>query len=193
MPAAIRTLDAAGWPTVIIETVGVGQSEVEIAATADTTIVVVNPGWGDEIQANKAGLLEIADVFIVNKSDRPGAARTVSDLERMLHLGGPRARTPPVVQTIATTQGGIDALCQSIFEHRTYLHESAELDRRRGARRVNEAVDRARTELMAALELACNSPAGRRTLSEVRDGSSDPVQASIELVELVAVSDDSTR
>ena len=87
VPEMVRALDATGWPVVLIETVGVGQSEVSIAENADTTVVVVNPGWGDEVQANKAGLLEIADVLVVNKADRPGVDSTVRDLERMLHLG----------------------------------------------------------------------------------------------------------
>ena len=86
-PQAVRVLDAVGKPWVIVETVGVGQVEVEIASQADTTIVVVNPGWGDEVQAAKAGLLEIADIFVVNKADRPGADVTVSDLAGMLELG----------------------------------------------------------------------------------------------------------
>src|SRR6187431_548733 len=85
-PEAVRVLDAAGWPWILIETVGVGQVEVEIAGAADTTVVVVNPGWGDAVQANKAGLLEIADVFVVNKADRPGVEETRRDLDRMLDL-----------------------------------------------------------------------------------------------------------
>ena len=87
-PLAARVLDASGKPWVLIETVGVGQVEVEIAGAADTTIVVVNPGWGDGVQANKAGLLEIADLFVVNKADRDGVAETVRDLEMMLDLSG---------------------------------------------------------------------------------------------------------
>ena len=103
-PEAVRALDAAGWPWVLIETVGVGQVEVEVAGAADTTVVVVNPGWGDAVQANKAGLLEIADVFVINKADRPGADETRRDLERMLDLtatdglapaGGRHHRRPP--------------------------------------------------------------------------------------------------
>src|SRR3954470_11645165 len=102
VPEVARVLDAAGWPWIVIETVGVGQAEVDIAAQADTTIVVVNPGWGDEVQANKAGLLEIADVFVVNKADRPGADATVSDLAGMLELSAHSAWKPPIVRTIAT-------------------------------------------------------------------------------------------
>ena len=86
VPEAVRLLDAVGLPWVLVETVGVGQVEVEVAGEADTTVVVVNPGWGDAVQANKAGLMEIADVFVVNKADRAGVADTVADLERMLSL-----------------------------------------------------------------------------------------------------------
>ena len=96
---AVRVLDAAGWPWVVIETVGVGQVEVEVAGAADTTVVVVNPGWGDAVQANKAGLLEIADVFVINKADRPGADETRRDLERMLDLTARDGWRPPVVAT----------------------------------------------------------------------------------------------
>ena len=91
---AVRVLDAVGWPWVVIETVGVGQVEVEVAGAADTTVVVVNPGWGDAVQANKAGLLEIADLFVINKADRPGTDETRRDLERMLDLTVDRRLAP---------------------------------------------------------------------------------------------------
>ena len=90
-PGAVRVLDAAGWPWVIIETVGVGQVEVDVAGAADTTVVVLNPGWGDAVQAAKAGLLEIADVFVVNKADRPGVDEARRDLERILDMTDRRA------------------------------------------------------------------------------------------------------
>ena len=93
-PQAVRILDAVGKPWILVETVGVGQVEVEVAGAADTTVVVVNPGWGDSVQANKAGLLEIADVFVVNKADRAGVDDTVRDLLQMLELSGaPRLDT----------------------------------------------------------------------------------------------------
>ena len=103
-PEAVRVLDAAGFPWVLLETVGVGQVEVEIAGAADTTVVVVNPGWGDSVQANKAGLLEIADIFVINKSDRAGAQQTENDLMGMLELSGIAAQAwrPPIVRTVAT-------------------------------------------------------------------------------------------
>src|SRR5512134_4003444 len=120
-PQAVRVLDAAGKPWVLIETVGVGQVEVDIAAAADTTVVVVTPGWGDGVQANKAGLLEIADVFVVNKADRAGVDDTVRDLQQMLELSPPRAWTPPIVRTVATDGTGIDDLHDAIVAHRAHL------------------------------------------------------------------------
>jgi LAO/AO transport system kinase len=177
-------LDAAGWSTVIIETVGVGQSEVDIAATADTTVVVTTPGWGDEVQASKAGVLEVVDIFVVNKSDRPGATATASDLERMVHLGAPRPWTPSVVQSIATTEGGAHPLAQAISAHRSFLLASSELTRRRTGRRVGEALNRARDQLSAAFDDVCNSAEGRRTLADV-EGGGDPVWASARLIELL--------
>src|SRR3989442_6956321 len=119
-PEAIRVLDAAGCPWVLVETVGVGQVEIEIAGAADTTIVVVNPGWGDSVQANKAGLLEIADLFVINKADRPGVAETVQDLEMMLDLSGHADWRPKIVQTVATRGEGIDELWDAIGEHRAF-------------------------------------------------------------------------
>src|SRR5438874_11741680 len=96
-PQAVRVLDAVGKAWIVVEAVGVGQVEVEIAGHADTTIVVVNPGWGDSVQTAKAGLMEIADVFVVNKADRAGAAETVRDLQGMLELSGELAWRPPII------------------------------------------------------------------------------------------------
>src|SRR5256714_8684883 len=117
-PEAIRALDAAGFPIVLVETVGVGQVEVEIAAEADTTIVVVTPGWGDSVQANKAGLLEMADVFAINKADRGGADETARDLEQMLDLSAPGDWRPPIVRTAASTGDGTDDLWNAVADHR---------------------------------------------------------------------------
>lgn len=138
-PEAIRVLDAAGLPYVLVETVGVGQVEVEIAGAADTTAVVVNPGWGDAVQANKAGLLEVADLFVINKADRPGVQEAERDLNNMLdmnmHMGDWR---PPVVKTVAAKGEGVDDLWKAIRSHRAYLEESGELARRRERRLVDE-------------------------------------------------------
>jgi LAO/AO transport system kinase len=137
-PQAIRVLDAAGAPWILVETVGVGQVEVEVAAATDTTVVVVNPGWGDSVQANKAGLLEIADVFVVNKADRPGAEDAERDLVQMLELGAMRAWTPPIVRTVASEGQGIDALWGAIRSHRAHLEASGELAQRRRDRLRDE-------------------------------------------------------
>jgi LAO/AO transport system kinase len=137
-PQAIRVLDAAGAPWILVETVGVGQVEVEVAAATDTTVVVVTPGWGDSVQANKAGLLEIADVFVVNKADRPGAEDAERDLLQMLELGAHQAWTPPIVRTVASDGEGVDALWDAVGRHRAYLEESGQLAHRRRHRLRDE-------------------------------------------------------
>ena len=112
-PEAVRLLDAVGRHLILVETVGVGQVEVEVAGKADTTVVVVNPGWGDSVQANKAGLMEIADVFVINKADRKGVEETSRDLMQMLDLSDmPHdAWRPPIVPTVATSGGGHHRRC----------------------------------------------------------------------------------
>ncbi|MDQ4132969.1 MAG: methylmalonyl Co-A mutase-associated GTPase MeaB, partial [Actinomycetota bacterium] len=115
-------LAASSWPRVLIESVGVGQVEVDVAGVAGTTVVVVTPGWGDEIQTAKAGLLEVADVFAVNKADRTGADQAVRDLEEMVDLSpGETGWRPPVVRTIATSGHGVDQLWQAIEDHRAFV------------------------------------------------------------------------
>ncbi|HEY2300723.1 MAG TPA: methylmalonyl Co-A mutase-associated GTPase MeaB [Acidimicrobiales bacterium] len=138
-PEAVRVLAAAGLPIVLIETVGVGQVEVEVARAADCTVVVVNPGWGDSIQANKAGLLEIADIFVINKADRPGATETRRDLDNMLDMTSTMGEwRPPIVQTVAATGDGVEQLWAVIGDHRAYLERSGELVRRRHRRVLDE-------------------------------------------------------
>lgn len=186
VPASLRALDAAGWPTVLIETVGVGQSEVDIADAADTTLVVVNPGWGDEVQANKAGLLEVADILVVNKADRPGVESTVRDLERMLHLGVATPWTPPVVRTIASDGAGVAALWSAIEDHQTFLVGSGELVRRRAERDANEARDRVTADLRRAAVAMDGTPEGRHLFDQVAAGALDPVTAAQLLLGMVA-------
>ncbi|MFM8310453.1 MAG: methylmalonyl Co-A mutase-associated GTPase MeaB [Ilumatobacteraceae bacterium] len=132
-PEAVRLLDAVGRRWVLVETVGVGQVEVEIAGKADTTVVVVNPGWGDSVQANKAGLMEIADVFVINKADRKGVDETRRDLEQMLDLSdlAPDAWRPPIVAAVALDGTGIDAVWSAVEAHREAVTASGELERRR--------------------------------------------------------------
>ncbi len=146
VPQAMRVLDAAGWPLVFVETVGVGQVEVEVAGSCDTVVVVLNPGWGDAVQANKAGLLEIADVLVINKADRPGVRETRRDLVHMLQLSGPLSWTPPIVETVASSGEGVRELWAAIGAHRIHLSEGGRLDSRRLERVVDEtkrlAIDR---------------------------------------------------
>jgi LAO/AO transport system kinase len=143
-PQAVRVLDAAGCDVVIVETVGVGQSEVEVAGLADTTLVLLAPGMGDGIQAAKAGILEIGDVYAVNKADREGADRTRRELRTMLSMAERRdgGWRQPVLKTVASTGEGIDELLAEIDRHAEWLAESGELTRRRTlrARREVEAI-----------------------------------------------------
>ena len=139
-PEAIRILNASGKDLVVVETVGVGQAEVEVATAADTTLVVVQPGWGDAVQAAKAGILEIADVFVVNKADREGSADVVRELKGMLRMGPRTTWEPPIVKTSTVTGEGIDELWDAVEAHRRHLEESGGLsDRRR--RRILEEVE----------------------------------------------------
>jgi LAO/AO transport system kinase len=144
---AVDLLDAVGFDWVLVETVGVGQDEVDVVGNVDTVVVVTLPGLGDEIQAIKAGVLEIADVFVINKCDREGASSAVRDLESMLHMEdrGERWR-PPVVCTVATRNEGIDELLTRVTEHRAWLEASGELAARRESqlRRRVEALLRER-------------------------------------------------
>ena len=128
-PEAARLLDAIGRPWTLIETVGVGQVEVEIAGKADTTVVVVNPGWGDSVQANKAGLMEIADIFVINKADRKGVDETRRDLDQMLELSNlaPDAWHPPILPVVATTGEGVAEYWSAVTAHRAAIEASGEL------------------------------------------------------------------
>jgi len=132
---AIRLLDAAGRDRCLLETVGVGQSELEVMVTADTTIVVTTPSSGDAVQILKAGILEIADIFVVNKADLPGASKVVRDLRELVRQGKGRSTwAPPVILTVAETGDGIDDLVAAIDQHRAAITASGELELRRIAR-----------------------------------------------------------
>jgi LAO/AO transport system kinase len=128
---AVDLLDAAGFDWVLIETVGVGQDEVDIVRTADTVVLVTIPGLGDDIQAIKAGILEIADVFVINKADREGVERTAKDLQMMLSIGEHGEWLPPIVKTVASREEGIDRVLAEIERHREHLAASGEIERRR--------------------------------------------------------------
>ena len=184
-PQALRVLDAAGCDVVLIETVGVGQSEVEVAAAADTTLVLLAPGMGDSIQAAKAGILEIGDVFVVNKADRDGADATVRELRMMITLGEhPERRwTPPVVKTVASTSDGVDALVEAIDEHRAWLVASGEL----AVRRVRRARDEVEALAVALLRRRLEAGEGSQRLTQaaeqVASGELDPHTAAERLVD----------
>jgi LAO/AO transport system kinase len=179
-PQAVRVLDAAGFGVILIETVGVGQAEVDIAAAADTTAVLVVPGMGDAIQAAKAGVLEIADVLVVNKADRPETQRTVRDLRSMLALSGARWK-PPVVTTVATTGEGVDELLRQLDKHWAWLAEGGERERRRLERARDEvtalAFGAVRQRLVVPDELA----------ARVADGRLGPHEAADELLASVGL------
>jgi GTPase len=184
-PQALRVLDAAGCDVVLVETVGVGQSEVEIAGLADTTLVLMAPGMGDGIQAAKAGILEIGDVYVVNKADRDGADQVRRDLRNMLALAdrGEEAWKPPIVQTVAQSGQGIDEVVAAIEKHRAWMEDAGELERRR--------VRRARGEIEAIAVTALRERWGdvhaRTELDELAEkvaaGKSDPYAAADALLE----------
>ena len=183
-PEAVRVLDAVGKELVVIETVGVGQAEVEITDACDTTLVVVNPGWGDAVQAAKAGLMEIADVFVVNKADRQGARQTVRELQQMLELSD-AAWKPQIVQTVATKGEGIDELWAAIEKHRAYQEENGLLRSRRRRR-----VERELREIVAERYRSRVDDEARDLLdelaTEVESRRLDPYEAADKLMESLA-------
>ena len=180
-PQAVRVLDAAGFDVILIETVGVGQAEVEVASLADTTLVLLAPGMGDAIQAVKAGILEVADVFVVNKADREGADATVRDIRGMLRLGErthEKAWEPPVCKTVAERREGVDEVVAEIASHHEWLVSSGDLVRRREKRAAAEVEHlavgllraRVRTDVLATLA------------ADVAAGRTDPHTAAATLV-----------
>jgi LAO/AO transport system kinase len=183
VPDAVRLLGAAGLGVVIIETVGVGQMEVDIASAADTTAVVVTPGWGDSMQANKAGLLEVADVFVINKADRPGVREARRDLEQMLDLSRPGSWRPEIVETTASSGEGIDALWHAVARHRAHLESSGELTTRRAERLAQEL----RRVLLARAEARiAEVAAGEEFATAVKAlaaGEHDPYEAADRLLD----------
>jgi LAO/AO transport system kinase len=182
-PEAMRVLEAAGSDVVIVETVGVGQSEVEVAKQADTTIVVLAPGMGDAIQAAKAGILEIADIFCVNKSDKSGASDTARDLRGMLELG--HGRDPewdiPIVITSATEDEGVDELWGTIRRHEEHLRSGGRLEKRRRERFGAEIREIVGERLKAALERAAGADVLDKLTDQVLARELDPYSAADEL------------
>jgi LAO/AO transport system kinase len=182
-PQAIHVVAAAGFPWVVVETVGVGQVEVAIAGSADTVVVVVNPGWGDGVQASKAGLLEIGDVFVVNKADRDGVAATRHDLEGMLALAGRRSWTPPIVETVATDGRGVDDLWNAVCAHGEHLAVSGERESRIAARAGAELRGVVDELAQRAADDACASPRFSGLAEGVARGEIDPYGAAQELLD----------
>ncbi|MER7751324.1 methylmalonyl Co-A mutase-associated GTPase MeaB [Kitasatospora sp. NPDC097643] len=184
-PQALRVLDAAGCEVILVETVGVGQSEVEIAAQADTTVVLLAPGMGDGIQAAKAGILEIGDLFVVNKADRDGADATARELNHMLGLGEAREAgdwRPPIVKTVAARGEGVDEVVEALEKHRAWLEEHGEL----AARRRRRAADEIEAIALAELRARIGDLHGDRHLAALAErvvaGELDPYGAADALV-----------
>ncbi len=183
-PEAVRILDASGKDLVIVETVGVGQAEVDVAAATDTTLVVVAPGWGDAVQVAKAGILEIADIFVVNKGDLQGADAAARDLEQMIRSGLAADWSPPVVRVAARNAQGIEELWEAIALHQEHLGQSGQLQGRRTARLAREiealATERLRARVREAL---AEDPA---LATKVGEREIDPYGAAATLLERVA-------
>jgi len=185
-PQALRVLDAAGCDVIFVETVGVGQAEVEIAALADTTVLLLAPGMGDGIQAAKAGVIEIADVFVVNKADRDGADQTVRDLRYMLSLGGPHSAAgawrPEIVRTVAVRAEGVADVIAAIDKHCAWMAGNGELDRRRRARAAAEIEAIAVSAMREQFRDVHGSASLDKLAAEVAAGTTDPYAAADRLV-----------
>ena len=179
-PEAVRVLDAVGNDIVIIETVGVGQAEVEIADACDSTLVVLNPGWGDAVQAAKAGLMEIADVYVVNKADRPGAKDTVRELKSMLQMST-AAWSPPIVETVAVKNEGLTDLWAAIEEHRTYQRDEGLLEGRRARRVAREIKEIIAERFRQKVEIEASDRLAELTQQVVARGL-DPYAAADQLI-----------
>jgi LAO/AO transport system kinase len=179
-PQAIRVLEAAGFELIIIETVGVGQAEVAIASLADSVVVLLAPGMGDAIQAAKAGILEVADLFVVNKADKPDTQQVVRDLRNMIALAdhGPADWKPPIITTIAMKGEGIEELVTRLDAHWSWLNSTGELARRRQGRAREEITALAFAALRGGLAADRVDVLAR----QVADGSLDPFQAAEELL-----------
>jgi len=183
-PEAVRTLDAIGRKWILVETVGVGQVEVEVAGKADTTIVVVNPGWGDSVQANKAGLMEIADIFVINKSDRKGADETRRDLVQMLELSdiAHESWRPPIVDTVGTTGQGVEELWNTVLEHREFAESTGLLKERRTFRLREELREIIAQRLGRKARQICTGDRWDELTDEVAERVTDPWTAADEML-----------
>lgn len=188
-PQALRVLDAAGCDVILVETVGVGQSEVEIAGLADTTIVLLAPGMGDGIQAAKAGILEIGDLFVVNKADREGADATVRDIRHMISLGDrtePGLWRPPVLKTVAARGQGIDEVMDALDKHVAWMEETGALRQRRVRRAGDEIESIALQQLRARMGDLRHGNGVDELAAAVVDGKTDPYAAADQVVAALA-------
>ena len=184
-PQALRVLDAAGCDVILVETVGVGQSEVEVAGLADSTIVLLAPGMGDGIQAAKAGILEIGDLFVVNKADRDGADATVRDIRHMISLGDrtePNLWRPPVVKTVAAQGQGIDEVMEALDKHVAWMQETGTLRERRVRRAGDEIEAIALQQLRAKMGDLRHGSGVDELAGQVVDGRTDPYAAADQVV-----------
>ena len=183
-PEAIRMLDAVGRAWILVETVGVGQVEVEIAGKADTTVVVLNPGWGDSVQANKAGLMEIADIFVINKADRKGVEETRRDIEQMLELSDlpHEAWRPPIIATVGNTGEGVPALWEAVLEHRRAIETTGELKSRRDFRLREELREIVARRLEQRAREICTGDTWDGLQAKVLEKTLDPWSAADEML-----------
>ena len=183
-PEAVRALDAIGRKWILVETVGVGQVEVEVAGKADTTIVVVNPGWGDSVQANKAGLMEIADIFVINKADRKGVDETRRDLMQMLDLSDlpGSAWRAPIVPTVGVSSEGVPELWDAVLEHRRFSEETGLLAERRTFRLREELREIIAQRLGRRAREICTGDRWDELTDEVAERVTDPWTAADEML-----------
>lgn len=179
-PKALVAMEAAGFDRIIIETVGVGQDEVEVTSAADTVLVILTPGWGDGIQAAKAGILEIGDIFVVNKADRPGVRDTIADLRSMLALGGDLGWEPPIVETIASRGSGVADVWEAIERHQAHLGEAG-IEKARRARRRAELGTALAALIRQRAGKALETGLGAELAASVERGDTDPWTAADQL------------
>jgi LAO/AO transport system kinase len=185
-PEALRILDASGKDLIVVETVGVGQAEVEVATATDTTLVVVSPGWGDAVQVSKAGILEIADVFVVNKADKEGADDAARDLRNMLRMGPKLAWQPPIVKTSTVDGSGVDELMDAIESHRTHQLESGQLEEKRTRRVLEEVKGMVAERLRARVSELLAQEADGGVAADLAGRRIDPYRAADILLERVS-------
>ena len=184
---AVDVLDAAGFDVVIVETVGVGQDEVDVVRAADSVVVVVPPGLGDDIQALKAGILEIADVFVVNKADREGADRAAAELKMNLEFSAPQAWRPPILLAVATRNEGVAAVLERLEEHRAHLAASGEARERRLRRARARLRALLEAKFFRAVERDAHEPEGLENFAaRLTERAIDPYSAADELFRRVA-------